>query len=808
MIDNNDISLEQAIFIEQIKLLFKQYILGFVSSLSISIVALILLWESSNSSDLIKWFIALNSILFFRFYIVFFFKANIQDTDYASWYLRYKFFLVSAFLLGATWGLLGTVLFPQESSIQQVFVIVILVGLISGSLPIMFYVKKVYFAFVTPILLPFILSHSLEHEHETTFIVLNLITLFYFTMMIQSARRGESGIIASIKLKFDNIELIDQLEETKENLIYAKDALEERVEERTKNLEHVKDELIQQKHLAEMTLNSIADGIITTDASGRIIHMNASAEKLTGYTEKNIAGLNCSVYIKLIDEFNNTPIDNPIERAIKEKCTINNISNCLLVSKDNSTIAIKESIAPIFNSLNEVLGTVIVIHDINKERIYRLQLAHQATHDKLTGLYNRFAFEEKLRDILKNNNNLARHYAMVYIDLDDFKVVNDTCGHAAGDELLKQISIIMPRHLHVENIFARLGGDEFGVLIKDTSTQAAQNICDILLKQVRTFRFNWQKKTFNIGASFGLFVFSTKSQSIDNIMSIADIACYTAKENGRNRVHTYSPNDKELLGRRSELNWVNKISQSIEDDRLVLYSQAIASSKNPNGEIKHVEVLLRMLDDNNKLVHPAPLISAAERYHMMPKIDRWVISKIFEYYENGDLNLYDGDFTIAINLSGISLADNQLLPFIENLLRQSSFPAKCICFEITETAAISNMAIAMNFINKMRQLGCKFAIDDFGSGVSSLAYLKNLPVDYVKIDGCFVRDMDNDPIDYAMVESIHKLVTLNGKKTIAEYVESKEIMDNLIKIGVDFLQGYAISKPVPLVAEETETATL
>jgi len=802
----NPLELEQAIFVNQIKLLFKQYIIGFISSMSISIAVLILLWESGNSTHLVYWFIILNSILLFRLYIVFFYRSNIDSTDYASWYLRYKLFLVSAFLLGATWGLIGTVLFPQESSIQQVFVIVILVGLISGALPIMFYVKKVYFAFVVPIIVPFMISHALEEE--STYIALNFITLFYFIMMVQSARRGEDSIIESIKLRFENMDLISELKQTKINLTHSKDDLEERVEERTLNLIHLKDELYQQKNLAEMTLSSIADGIITTNARGEIIQMNASAEKLTGYTEDNIAGLKCSEYIKLIDEFKNTPIENPVERSLYEKRTINNISHCLLVSRDNTTIAIKESIAPIFSLSGEVLGAVIVIHDINKERIYRLQLAHQATHDKLTGLYNRFAFEEKLRDVLKSRAAGKQQHAMIYIDLDDFKVVNDSCGHAAGDELLKQISLIMPRYLHSENIIARLGGDEFGVLIQNTSTQISQTICDNLLKQIRAFRFNWQKKTFNIGASFGLFVFSSKSQSIDNIMSISDIACYTAKERGRNRVHTYSPNDKELIGRRSEINWVNKISQSIEDDRLILYSQPIVSSRDANGKVRHAEILLRMLDDKGKIIHPAPLISAAERYHMMPKIDRWVISKIFEYYEDGLLNLFNGNYTIAINLSGISLADNQLLLFIEDLLRNSSFPAKCICFEITETAAISNMAIALNFINKMRKLGCKFAIDDFGSGVSSLAYLKNLPVDYVKIDGCFVRDMANDPIDYAMVESIHKLVTLNGKKSIAEYVESKEIMDNLIEIGVDYLQGYAISKPIPLIEESTKAVTI
>lgn len=797
MLNNSNNSLEQDIFISRIKLLFAKYAIGFYNALAVAIVTLIVLWGIVEPRHLIAWFSAMLMLLLIRYYLVYRAKKSDEPQSYRVWYRYYQIYLVTALLLGLVWGLLGTVLFPEENDAYQAFVLIILTGISAGALPLMFQVKEVFVAFVVPIILPFTIN--LLFEQEKAYLGISFLAVFYFVGMYLVARRGEHGVIESIKLGFENRDLIKELEQAQTHLLAAKDELELRVEERTSKLIMVSNELSRQKEMAETTLSSIADGIITTNERGEIQNMNASAEVLTGYKQAEVIGMDGAKCIRLIDDEENAPFENPIHIALQEKRAINNLPPFLLVRKNNSTIAIKESIAPIFNPAGDVLGAVIVLHNVNNERLYRLQLAHQARHDVLTGIYNRFAFEVSLKKLLHDTRHQSHQHAVVYIDLDDFKIVNDTCGHAAGDELLRQLSLIMPQYLQTQDMFARLGGDEFGIIIANTDRQQAKQVCEQILKQIREYRFIWQNKTFNVGASIGLFIFSAKSQTLETIMSAADIACFTAKELGRNRIHIYSREDQGLATRRIELDWVNKIRESIEEDRLLLYSHPIIATNDVTGPIKHIEVLIRMLDDNDVLVSPGPFISAAERYHLMPQVDRWVVNKILEYYEDGRLDIGNDGYIIALNLSGVSLVDDELLLYIEQRIKQSNIRPECICFEITETAAIANLSVAIRFISKMRKLGCKFAIDDFGSGVSSLSYLKNLPVDYVKIDGSFVRDMVNDPVDYAMVESIHKLVALNGKLSIAEYVESELIMDNLKDIGVDYMQGFAIALPEPLL---------
>jgi len=790
------IELDQQFFINRVKLLFDQYIVGFLTTIAVALVTIVVLWGQDDNSALLIWFGLVLAILSTRLYIVYGGKNSLVK-DYRYWQRRYQAFFLTAFLLGTVWGLLGTYFFAKADSVHQAFIIVILVGMSSGALPLMFQIKNVFIAFVAPILLPFAIFHATGDE--IMYQGISFLALFYFTGMYLVAKRGERSIIESIKLRFENYELINELEQAKSRLLTAKNSLEQRVKERTVELERVNEGFFQQKELAETTLKSIADGIITTDEFAILQNMNASAEKLTGFQKNEVSGLKFSECIKIVDENGNEIIEEKIQDSLNNLCTIHVTSQCLLLYKDQSCVAVKVSIAPIFNSSRNILGVVIVLHNINKERLYQLQLTHQANHDALTGLHNRFAFEQYLKQLLNEEGAKNAQHAVIYIDLDNFKIVNDSCGHAAGDELLKQLSIIMPDNIPSKDMLARLGGDEFGIIIKNISSDESKEICEQLLTQLRGFRFSWQTNTFSVGASIGLFVFTTEYQTIENIMSAADIACFTAKERGRNRLHTYSREDQELIYRKNELNWVSKINDAIENDRFILYSQPIIDSNAIDGAVRHIEILIRMLDDNNEILPPGHFIAAAERYNMMPQVDRWVINKVFEYFNNNPLNIMTDDFIIAINLSGNSLADKELLTYIEEKLKSAQLQARHFCIEITETAVISNMSLAIQFIKKMRGLGCKFAIDDFGSGLSSLGYLKNLPVDYVKIDGCFVRDMANDPVNYAMVESIHKLVSLNGKITIAEYVESDEIIALLNDIGIKHMQGYALGKPARLI---------
>lgn len=419
-----------------------------------------------------------------------------------------------------------------------------------------------------------------------------------------------------------------------------------------------------------------------------------------------------------------------------------------------------------------------------------MTMAHQAKHDQLTGLFNRREFESQLFISLEKSKVGERQDVLCYIDLDQFKVVNDTCGHIAGDELLRQLTHILHANVRESDVLARLGGDEFGLIIKGCSLNKAQEITSVLLNAIRDFRFVWEGKRFDIGASMGLVMIHQDIGSIHEVMSAADSACYMAKDKGRNRIFCHSQDDHELLSRQGEMQWVHQIHDAFEKRRFRLFRQKVASlrgEKTPD----HYEILIRMRDENDGYVPPMAFIPAAERYNIMPELDRWVVKEALAQIsrEVDKTSIYN------LNLSGKSLSEEGFLEFMLEQIKLSGISPERICFEITETAAISNLGSASSFIRVMRKKGCSFALDDFGSGLSSFGYLKSLPVDYLKIDGTFVRDMMEDPVDLALVTCIAQVGIVMEIKTIAEYVETDEIRGKLKEIGVDYAQGYAVSEP-------------
>jgi diguanylate cyclase (GGDEF)-like protein len=435
----------------------------------------------------------------------------------------------------------------------------------------------------------------------------------------------------------------------------------------------------------------------------------------------------------------------------------------------------------------------------NARKMAEEAVYYMAFHDPLTGLANRYEFESKLIKILDDvKTNPTLQYCLLYIDLDQFKVVNDTCGHPAGDDLLRQISVILSQSLKKDGFAARIGGDEFTIILENHSIEKASEFAETLLRNLAEFRFNWMDKIFVIGGSIGIIRISSKIETINEILSMADMACYAAKEAGRNRAHIYIEDDRQMTFRMQEMQWLSRLNESLEQNLFTLYKQPIVSVPyDKDKSVLFYEFLLRLKTDTGSLIMPDVFMRAAERYNLMPSIDRWVVENAFRYIAKnfGTREERKQETRFFINLSGASMSDHNFFNFTFKKMQEYGIEPGLICFEITETVAISDFKKAIDFIKEVRSRGSYFALDDFGSGMSSFSYLKNFTVDYVKIDGSFVRDMKDDPLDYAIVESINKISHIVGLKTIAEFVEDMGTMDILEKLGIDYAQGFGIARP-------------
>jgi len=556
-------------------------------------------------------------------------------------------------------------------------------------------------------------------------------------------------------------------------------------------------ETLEQKERAQVTLASIADAVITVDTAGNVEYMNPVAERLTGYRNDEARGAPLPNVFSVQDDATGVEVPDPVARALREGATIPSEGNVVLRRRHEIPIAIDYAAAPILDDARNIGGVVLVFHDMSRERQYAMRLAHLASHDALTGLLNRREFERRVTSVLIESQYEANNHAVLYVDLDEFKVVNDTCGHAAGDELLRQVSALLRPRLREGDTLARLGGDEFGVLLEHCAPAPASAIADSLRTAIGDFHFQWNQRTFKIGASVGVVNVADGPQTLAGVLSAADAACYMAKDKGRNRVQVYSPESDEVTLRKGEMEWVNRIHAALADERFLLHAQAVQATRGETGSSPYTELLLRLRDDAGELVPPTSFIPAAERYHLMPAIDRWVITSAFailaRQFEAGPA----GAGVFAINVSGASIGDDAFLDFVQAQFVAHRVPHTSICFEITETTAVASLSKATEFMTKLRSLGCRFALDDFGVGVSSFTYLKHLPVDYLKIDGSFVKDMLHDPVNYAMVEAIHRIGHIMGKKTIAESVEHHDTLKALRTIGVDYAQGFGIARPVP-----------
>ena len=545
-----------------------------------------------------------------------------------------------------------------------------------------------------------------------------------------------------------------------------------------------------------VTLMSIGDAVITTNPLGEVEWMNPVAERLTGWSATEAQKLPLTKVFRIVNEDTRLPTENPVATCLEQGKIVGLANHTVLISRTGDEYGIEDSAAPIRNEAGDVLGVVLVFHDVTEQRRLSGEMSYRASHDKLTGLVNRAEFENRLNSLLKNVIEENSQHALMFIDLDQFKLVNDTSGHSVGDRLLRQVSQVLLDAVRGSDTVARLGGDEFGILLPHCAIEAAQGVAQKICDHMAAYRFQNDGHRFRIGASIGLVPIGEKLRTSEAIMQAADTSCYAAKEAGRNRVHTWFDSDHAIRTRHGEVLWTNRIERALDENRFELFAQKIEPLASDDDGLR-LEVLLRMVDPEGALISPGAFLPAAERYNLVTRIDRWVLRNAVEALASlPNLSLLN---TMSINLSGQSIGDLRFHRDARELLASvgSEF-RKCLCLEITETETITNLADAQPFIDEVRSMGVRIALDDFGAGASSFGYLKNLRVDYLKIDGQFIQNLMSDPLCDVTVRCFIDVARVLGVKTVAEFVDKDEVLERVTQMGVDFGQGYLLHKPESL----------
>lgn len=549
------------------------------------------------------------------------------------------------------------------------------------------------------------------------------------------------------------------------------------------------------KQQAQITLESIGEGVITADGEGLIDYMNSAAEKLTGSSRENAIGKRLTDVVSLVDESDRRDLGDPIQRCLADRRRISMGRRAMMLSQaGGKELSVELTASPIRGPGDVITGAVVIMHDVSEIRGLTKRMSYQATHDALTGLINRREFERRLEEALQSVREQDVTHVLCFLDLDRFKPVNDTCGHIAGDSLLRSVAALIREKVRESDAVARLGGDEFGVLLLGCPLDKARQIADDVCTAVRDFRFVWQDKVFQIGVSVGLVEIGRDSASIEDLLGAADSACYVAKQEGRGRVHVYSARDEISARQRGEIYWLRQLQAALKEDRFELFVQPILAVAARTGPGPGIEVFLRLTDENGKLVQPRQFIRAAERYHLMGSLDRWVVRTTLAALGQGAMRLPDNR-SCTINLSAESLARDDFLEFVVECLDQTQVQPAQVCFEVTETALMADIERAERFASVLHGIGCQFGLDDFGSGVGALASLKGLDIDYLKIDGAFTHDLRPDTLNAQVVTAITRLAKTVGFRVVAEQVETQADFDALREMGVDYIQGNYIDRP-------------
>jgi len=556
--------------------------------------------------------------------------------------------------------------------------------------------------------------------------------------------------------------------------------------------------LSRSKRQAQYTLESIAEGVITTDNDGRIDYMNRAAETLIGTNRDDASGHRVGELFTLVDDADRRPLGDPVERCLAMRRRVNMGRRAVMVSVDGEQEhSVEITASPVRGPSNSISGTVVVFHDVSELRGLTRKMSYQATHDPLTGLINRREFERRLDEAMDSAHAEEAVHMLFYMDLDRFKAVNDSCGHLAGDNMLREVAALIKDQVRDSDYVGRLGGDEFGALLIGCPIEKARQIATDICNAISDYRFVWKDKIFNIGISIGLVEISHASGTIQDVMSAADSACYMAKQQGRGQVHVYSARDEVVARERGDIQWLRQLQTALHEDSFELAVQPIIAMRGKADAGPAVEVLIRLNDGRGHATDSAEFLRPAERYQMMPQIDRWVINATLVAISGGEIKL-PTNRSCAINLSGQTLGDEAFLGFVVDALDRSGVAPASVCFEVTETAILSNVQHAQRFIEVLHGIGCEFSLDDFGSGLGSFSSLKHLPIDYLKIDGTYTRNLQTDLVNQEMVTAMIKLARTMEFKIVAEQVEYQEDFDWLRDVGVDFVQGRFIEAPALL----------
>jgi len=772
--------------------IYKQLPVGISLSIGCGLLVTWLYWAIVPQFILLPWliFTCLSSAL--QFLLVNEFNKNKSHIGTGGNWSAYNTLMCTVIAL--SWGVGALLFFPYLHTDLQLAYLVILLCYGIAWIPVLGALYSAYVLFISIIALALLLCLLLQPVSDKGILLLMLIGIYTFIIIISAyfnrSLLDSFNLASSLKDNFRYLYELHEMART-DNL-----QLKQRIGEELS--QH--DKLKSQKEQAEITLQSIGEGVITTDTEGYVTYLNPVAELLTGWSTAAAGGVYITELFEVVDELSKEKLDDPVRASLSSGSAVVSGEHAILVRRDQVEYSIEYSVTPIKNRNNITTGAVVVFRDVTDKRNLAKDLVWQASHDPLTGLINRREFENRLKKLINTTKTPDRQHALCFIDMDQFKIVNDSCGHLAGDSLLEKIAKKLRAMTRESDTLARLGGDEFGVILYSCNLDKARLIAESFRKQIEDIDFIWDGKHFKVGISAGIVPITKDTNEISELLQLADMACYMAKDAGRNQIHVYTELDREGKQRRGEMRWIDEIQDALEREKFVLYVQPI-KSLNADNQTSVCELLLRMKQENHPDVSAARFLQTAERYHLMPKLDRWAIKAGFELLSYGHPLLQQTD-VVSINISGQSIADPRVAAYIIDLAREYEIDTNKVCFEIEEATIINNPLATRRFITELYEKGFHFALDNFSSGMNLLSQLDKLNLDYIKINGRLSDDPAHRTIDTAAIESVNKLCHLMGTKTVAKFVIDDNNLKSLQDIGVDYIQGYVVGQPRPLAREK------